>query len=250
MRPRPLILTACLSILFTLQSCGGMETIVSVYPDGSAQLAYSIEAPAGKMPDLNEMGKGDLAEIFKKDRYLSQEPDKLIDSLVTFGVRPLLQRLKSSGKITDFTITDSNEFTSKKVRINLKLRNYTDVGSMHSQFKREIPALDSIFRKLTKLPEAAKSDSIAIVNIGDELEMQLYHFMPEPIPVSIGREESIAKARHMMDSVFALFTDSSSIFGAMMGEEEIGKFRDSMAFLRSTLTENRINLTRWGVNSR
>jgi hypothetical protein len=67
MRTRFLFSSFCLFVLFTLQSCGGMETIVSVYPDGSAQLEYSIEAPKGKMPDLNAMGKGDLAELFNKD---------------------------------------------------------------------------------------------------------------------------------------------------------------------------------------
>ncbi len=241
MRTRPFLLALFSLALLGLQSCGGMETIVSVYPDGSSQLTYAIEAPTGQMPDLAAMGKGDLAEIFSKDQFLRQEPQKLIDSLVNFAVHPFLLRLKQSGRIVDYSVTDSNEFTQKKVKINLKLRSYTDVGPIHSQFKREIPALDSISRKLTNRPANAKNDSIAIVDLGEDLELQLYHFMPEPVPVDISRTHSIAKARHMMDSVLALITDSSSIFSAMMGEGEIEKLRDSMAILSSTLTDSQLD---------
>lgn len=227
--------------LIALQSCGGMETIVSVYPDGSAQLAYSIEAPVGQMPDLAAMGKADMAEIFKKDRYLSQEPQKLIDSLVTFGVQPLLARLKSRGEIKDFRVTDSTEFTQKKVRITIDLNSYSQVGPIHSSFKREIPALDSILSKLRKRAPGARADSIAIVSLGDSLEMQLHHFVVEPQLITMTREERIANGRRMLDSVLNMITSPESIFSYLMTEEERDKMLDSMNSVRSLATDDMLD---------
>jgi hypothetical protein len=240
MRTRLLLVLSVIALV-SLQSCGGMETIVSVYPDGSAELAYTIEAPTGKMPDLAAMGKGDLAEIFKKDQYLSQDPQKLIDSLVTFGVQPLLVRLKQSGEIRNYTITDSVEFTQKKMRIAIDLPGYGQVGKIHSAFKREIPALDSIFRKLTNRPPDAQPDSIAIVSLGDSLEMQLHHFVIEPQLVAMSRAERIANGRRMIDSIFNLVTDPESIFSYMMGPEEKARMMDSIALLKSSASDDMLD---------
>lgn len=240
MRTRLLLVLAGLA-LFGLQSCGGMETIVSVYPDGTAELAYTIEAPTGQMPDLAAMGKGDLAEIFKKDKYLSQDPQKLIDSLVTFGVEPLLTRLKQRGEIRDYSITDSAEFTQKKLRIAISLPSYSAVGKIHSAFKREIPALDSIFRKLTNRSPDQQPDSIAIVNLGDVLEMQLHHFVIEPQLVTMPRAERIANGRRMLDSIFTLVTDPESIFSYMMGPEEREKMIDSLNRIKASATDDMLD---------
>ena len=238
MRTRLVLL---LLFVMSLASCGGMDTIVTVYPDGRADLTYHISAPAGKMPDLESMGKGDLSELFKKDQFLSQDPGKLIDSLVQFGIDPLLRRLKSNGKIRDFSIIDSQQNDLKGIQVAIHLASYQDVGPIHSAFKREIPALDSIFRKLTNKPSWQPNDSIAIVSLGDSLEMQLHHFMIEPQLVTMTREERIANGRRMFDSLVNMFTDPESIFSAMMSEEERAQFQDSINFAKANMTEDMLD---------
>lgn len=236
MRLRLLPVLFILFLAPLLQSCGGFTTVVSVYPDGSAEIEYIIEAPAGKMPDFEQMGEDNWAQVLKTDQYLSQEPGRLIDSLIRFAVTPMLMKFQSRGHIRQFSIRDTMEFTNKKVNITIRIRSYNEVGFVHSAFRREVPALDSILRKITGRSEFSKNDSIAIVNLGDSLEMQLHHFATTPEEPKGTREERIATGKNNLDSFLTILSDSTNLF-AILGEER-QKIIDSMQIIRSTASDD------------
>jgi hypothetical protein len=221
-----------------LQSCGGLTTVISVYPDGSAQLAYEIETPMTKTPDMDRLADGEWAELFKKDRYLSQEPSKLMDSLTRNAVVPLLMRLQNRGQIRHFMVKDTNEIMTKKLTISIELKQYGDVGRIYSAFRREIPAIDSIFRKLAGKTPTEPMDSVAIVSLGDSLELQLHNFAKLHEPFGT-REERIAKTRHMLDSVLLVMSDTNSIF-AIFGEQA-GNFMDSIKREYAKMSDDQID---------
>jgi hypothetical protein len=230
-----LLAVTAIALLF-LQSCGGLETVVTVYPDSTASLAYDIQMPLASMPNLEDIG-GSFSSMLKKSGSTS-DLKATIDSLMKNVVEPKLKAMKQSKRILDYAITDTTDFMQRKTRVELLLGSYRDVGVMHSLLRRQMPALDSIYRTISKRSATDPSDSIAIVDLGDSLELQVHNYLFEPKVPELTREERVARGHRMMDSLLHLMDDSTSFLGMMMRSRP--DF-DSIKRARNAMTEDQFD---------
>jgi hypothetical protein len=213
-------------LLWSLASCGEIRTIVSVYPDGSAQLRYEIESselPSGEV--LKDVLEGKFSSLLTKTANRI-DFDSLAEDLSRTRITPYLRSLEQEGKISGYRIFDTARSMGKRTTVQVSFDHYQQVGPFHSQFKKDISVLDSIFQLFTRGKGGRLNDSIAIVSLGDSLELQIYQLY------DFGTEEIKPERARLRSRV--LF-DSIRAAGRVLGVDDAGQ--DSIFADREDLTE-------------
>lgn len=205
-----------LLVLLALTSCGKIQTIVSVFPDGSARLTYAVEAPVMTGDPMGQLARGNVRGMFS-DTKSAPDTKGLMDTLLYQLLEPYLAQQHAQGRIRDYHIADTtSDFSNRKATIDIDLSSFRDVGPMHARLRRELPSVDSLFVTFTK--QAAMRDSFAIVDLGDSLEFQLYDIYARPGNTS-SRTDNIARARAFIDSIASLVKDTSAPPGDGMSDD-------------------------------